>query len=165
VAVNPADGTDRWTLPLNGYMFSAPVLAPDGNIFLTDSEPGTMFDWSSGTWVPGTRGNAGQKSRLFVIAATPASAGIVAQVEIDVDLLSVPAIASDGAGGYLVYVNTFDMGQPGAMMFGGNPGVDRYLYAFLPDGTLKFKVALGQMSWGFNNQGQKTGSPAAIAPR
>jgi len=65
-----------------------------------------------------------------------------------VDMLSQPAIAADGAGGYIVYVNTFDMGQPGSMMYGGNPGVERYLYAFQPDGTVKFKVLLGQMGPG-----------------
>ena len=145
VAISPIDGSDRWKLQLSGYLFSQPVLAPDGNIFLTDSEPGMMFDFTSGMWGPTTRGDTAQKSQLIVISTTPGSARIVNQVEIDVDMLSQPVIASDGAGGYIVYVITFDMGQPGAMMQSGNNAVERYLHAFLPDGTLKFKVKLGQM--------------------
>jgi len=74
VAINPADGTARWTLRVNGYMLSEPILAPDGKIFLTDSEPGTMFDWTTGMWGPATRGDSSRKSRLIVIAATASSA-------------------------------------------------------------------------------------------
>jgi len=33
VAINPADGTARWTLRVNGYMLSEPILAPDGRYF------------------------------------------------------------------------------------------------------------------------------------
>lgn len=145
VAINPADGSDRWKLHLSGYILSQPVFAPDGTIFITDSEPGTMFDWTTGMWVARTRGDASQESRLFVIATTPTSVRIAAQTVLDVDMISQPVLAPDGAGGYLVYVNTFDMGQPGSMMGTGGTGVDRYLYAFSPDGTIRFKVKLGQM--------------------
>ncbi len=145
VAIDPANGSDRWKLPLSGYLLSQLVLAPDGTIFLTDSEPGMMFDFGKGMWGPATRGDSAQKSRLIIIATTPDSARIVNQVSIDVDMLSQPVVSSDGAGSYVVYVNTFDMGEPGAMMQSGNVSVERALFAFLPDGSIKFMVKLGQM--------------------
>jgi outer membrane protein assembly factor BamB len=144
VAVDPKDGSLRWTLQLDGYMFSEPVLTPDGNIVLTDSEPGMTFDWWNGMWGTSSRGDTGQHSRLLIINVSVNMARVAAQLEIDADMLSRPVVAVDSTGNYVIYVNSFDMGGQGGMMTGGSYGGDRNLYAFLPDGTVKFQVKLGQ---------------------
>ena len=50
VAINPADGTARWTLRVNGYMLSEPILAPDGNIShgLGTRHDVRLDDWNVG---------------------------------------------------------------------------------------------------------------------
>ena len=90
VAINPVGGKVNWALQIDGTMISEPVLAKDGTILLTTSEP-NMIAGST------TTGPA-----LLIIAPTATSARVQARVSINGDMLSVPVMTPDGQTIYVV---------------------------------------------------------------
>ena len=134
MAINPQNGNTNWSLPMDGTIMSAPVLAKDGTMFLTTSGAFMGFTTTS------------QKPALMIISATPTAATVLHRVEIDADVLSVPQLTPDGQ---TVYVVAADM--PG-LTNGSSTTVSTgssTLYAFSPGGSLKFKVQLGQFQMGW----------------
>lgn len=128
VAINPSSGVANWALEIAGTMLSEPVLAKDGTILLTTSEP-NMFAGSTTTTKPA----------LVIVAPAAASARVQARISIDSDMLSVPVMTPDSQ---TIYVVATDMPD----MVAGNQAVSTgttFLYAFFPGtGSLKFKVQL-----------------------
>lgn len=134
-----------WTLPVDGPLVSQPVLASDGQIFLTVS--GFNFGFGTPT---GNNSNAVGQSKLLIV---PANGGNAQSVTIDADVLSVPKVVPDGSS-YSIYVTASDMGFMGWMWNFGSAGGQRStggsdLYAFSSNGTLKFSVPLSR--WQFSN--------------
>jgi outer membrane protein assembly factor BamB len=128
VAINPSNGKVNWALQVDGTMISTPVLAKDGTILLTTSEPEMM-----------TGGTATAAPALLIIAPTATSARIQARVTIDSDLLSLPVVTPDGQ---TIYVMGTDMPDAPIRGMTASTGTT-YLYAFFPGtGNLKFKVQL-----------------------
>ena len=128
VAINPSNGAVNWALQIDGTMTSAPVLAKDGTILLTLSEPEMM----TGT-------AAAPTPALLIVATTATSARVQARVPVDSDMLSQPVTTPDGQ---TIYVAGTDM--PSTPMRGqGTSTGTTFLYAFFPGtGSLKFKVQL-----------------------
>jgi outer membrane protein assembly factor BamB len=128
VAINPSNGKVNWALQIDGTMISAPVLAKDGTILLTASEPEMMTGISSAT-----------SPALVIVAPTSSSARVQARIPIDSDMLSLPVMTLDGQ---TIYVIGTDMPDTTMAQQGMAPG-NTYLYAFFPGtGSLKFKVQL-----------------------
>jgi outer membrane protein assembly factor BamB len=147
VAVNPRDGSAKWKLQITGAMISEPALAQDGRIFLTSSEfPGLALSRLGGMMTPGGPASAG-KARLIVVTTTAVSARISNTVEVDSDMLSAPRVATDETGSYVVYVTGFEMGGMRDYLIGDSdstPAGEKTLYAFNPDGQLRFKLKLNE---------------------
>ncbi len=148
-AVDPSTGGVRWTVPIDGWMVSRPAVAGDGRIFLTASGTPMAYgstQWGGMMWGPMMGGNytpgAASPSTLFIVGDGGTSATLIARVELDARALSEPQLAPDPDGGYLVYVTGFNMGWNGYNAASAPAGA--FLYAFHPDGQLKFKVALGR---------------------
>jgi hypothetical protein len=128
VAINPSNGAVNWALQIDGTMTSAPVLAKDGTILLTLSEPGMM----TGTAAAST-------PALLIVAPTATSARVQARVPVDSDMLSQPVTTPDGQ---TIYVVGTDMPSTPMRGQGASTGTT-FLYAFFPGtGSLKFKVQL-----------------------
>ena len=95
-------------------------------------------------------GNSAQsnKSRFLVISATATSATITTTVQVDSDIFGAPQVVSTGVGptDYVVYVTGMEMPSRGSNIDDRDsiPAGEKTLYAFLPDGRLKFKVKIGQ---------------------
>jgi outer membrane protein assembly factor BamB len=127
VAINPSNGAVNWALQIDGTMTSAPVLAKDGTILLTLSEPGMMT------------GTAASTPALLIVASTATSARVQARVPVDSDVLSQPVTTPDGQ---TIYVVGTDMPSTPMRGQGASTGTT-FLYAFFPGtGSLKFKVQL-----------------------
>lgn len=127
VAISPLDGTVKWALPITGTVMSQPVVGTDGRIFLTSS-----FYNTSGSGTTGATGH----SALFVITPAGTSAAISNPILLTGAMASVPKIASDGSGGYIVYIIASDADGMGYQTT--STGGAAYLYAFLPSGATKF---------------------------
>lgn len=127
IAVSPSSGKVNWALQIDGSMISEPVLAKDGSILVTTSEPAMGSATST------------VKPSLLIIAPGTTSARVQAKIPIDADVLSSPVATPDGQ---TIYVIASDM--PTGMMRNPSSGTfASYLYAFFPGtGNLKFKVQL-----------------------
>lgn len=146
VAVNVRDGSARWKLELTGGMISEPALAKDGKLFLTLADFPAATQTGGGMMNPG--GNAGTgKAKLLVISADQISARITATIEVESDVLSAPRVAVDETGSYVVYVTGFERGSMGNSNGNDNDTIaagEKHLYAFNPDGRLRFRLKLGE---------------------
>ena len=126
-------GAVSWTLDLDGWVISRPVVAPDGNILLTESfPPAFVFGLS------GSQANAQERgASLVVITPTGNSARIAAQTQVDTDALSQPSVVTLPGGSYQILATGFDMG---GMMdaFNGRSGRAQQtsLYRFDSTGNL-----------------------------
>jgi len=145
VALNPQNGTANWTLEIDGTMISEPVLAKDGTIFLTTSEPGMNGGAEQGGGMHSSNNSTSNtKPALVIVTATVTSARVQNRVEIDADVLSAPRITPDGQ---TVYVAATQM--PGMVSNASTSATGgSTLYAFGPTGSLKFKVQLAQFQIG-----------------
>ncbi|MDP2999076.1 MAG: hypothetical protein Q8N47_16425 [Bryobacterales bacterium] len=153
VAISPVDGKPRWTLGIQAARISEPAVARDGKIFLTvDDTPMGMQGQPGGMMNPGTQ-TTPNKAKLITVIAGPNSAQIQNTVEVDSDVLSAPKIAiTDTAGNYyVIYAYGMEMAGMGSRNTDDRdsiPAGERDLYAFGPDGRLKFRVKLGQAQAG-----------------
>lgn len=150
-AISPADGSVRWKLEFTGGHVSQPVIGKDGKLFvaLDDGQMMSQSQQGGGMMNPGNS-TASNKSRFLVISATATSATITTNVQVDSDVLGTPQVVSTGVNStdYVIYVTGMEMGN---LRSGDNdtmPAGEKTLYAFLPDGRLKFKVKIGQMMVG-----------------
>ena len=134
LAAVDTNGNVKWTLTIDGGA-SQPALGKDGLLFVTTS------DWMSWMYNGGTRA-ASTKPNLLIIKPGTTSASIVATVPLQGDIASAPKIATDNAGGYIVYVVTIDM--PDGTMMTNSSSSGTYLYAFSPSGTQKYRLQLSQ---------------------
>ncbi len=148
-AISPADGTVRWKLELTGGHVSQPVVGKDGRLFLgvDDGQMMSQGQQGGGMMNPGNSAQS-SKSRFLVISATATSATITATVQVDSDILGAPQIVSTGVSpsDYVLYVTGMEMPNRGGNVDDRDsiPAGEKTLYAFLPDGRLKFKVKIGQ---------------------
>jgi hypothetical protein len=164
VAINPSDGALKWRLELTGGHVSEPVFGKDGRIFLALDDGALMArqgNRSSGNG-PGGGGmmNPGgapaaarsNQSKLLVITATATAATILATVTVDSDVLGSPRVVSTGSGAadYVIYVTGLEMPSVDRMSDDRDSiaAGEKTLYAFLPDGKVKFKVAIGKSQVG-----------------
>ncbi|HWU39340.1 MAG TPA: hypothetical protein VN203_16970, partial [Candidatus Acidoferrum sp.] len=152
VAMNGADGSTKWTITLPGVMMSAPVLAPDGKIFMSSGS--TTFD---GQGLEGGMMNAQGSSvispaSMIMVTSTGSSAQIGAQVAVDSQMMGDPQIGKNPDGSYTVYMTGFAISsttqQQGLGMSLMADG-EMYLYAFQSNGTLKYKTDLGAAQMGY----------------
>jgi outer membrane protein assembly factor BamB len=145
MAVNVRDGAPRWKLELTAGMLSAPLLGRDGRIFLTESDHRFGGDNAAGRMNLATAA-ATTKAKLLVITATQTSAPVAATTEVEANVLSGLTVASDEANSYVVYATGHDRGTVTAGT-GGQITVtagEKYLYAFNPDGRVRFRLKLSQ---------------------
>jgi hypothetical protein len=142
VAISVHDGSTKWKLEIAGTMISEPTLAKDGKIFMTASDFAMSGQSQSGGGMM-TSGSSttSHKSRLIVVTADLTSARISNTVEVESDILSAPRAATDETGNYVVYVTGFEMGANNNDVIAGG---QKYLYAFTPDGNIKFSVKISQ---------------------
>ena len=128
VAIHPSSGKVNWALEIAGTMISQPVLAKDGTILLTTSEP-NVFATSTTTTKPA----------LVIVAQAATSARVQARITIDSEMLSLPVMTPDGQTIYVVAAEMPAMAAGRQTVTSGTT----FLYAFVPgNGTLKFKVQL-----------------------
>lgn len=147
VAVNVRDGSAKWKLEITGGMVSDPALAKDGKIFFTASEFGMTGQGQSGGMMD-SGNSASEKARLIIVTTDLVSARITKAVDVDADVLSAPKIATDETGNYVVYVVGFEMGVMGAGDNRDASAGEKNLFAFTPDGQLKFKLRLSEAQVG-----------------
>jgi hypothetical protein len=85
---------------------------------------------------------------LMLDAFKRASANrITATIEVESDVLSTPRVALDETGSYVVYVTGFERGSMGNSNGNENHTIaagEKHLYAFNPDGRLRFRLKLGE---------------------
>ena len=146
VAVNVRDGSARWKLEITGGMISEPALAKDGKLFLTLADFPTATQTGGGMMNPGNAAGTG-KAKLLVISSDPGSARITSTIEVESDVLSTPRVAVDETGSYVVYVTGFERGSMGYSNGNDNDTIaagEKHLYAFNPDGRLRFRLKLGE---------------------
>lgn len=137
-AIDPK-GVSKWTLPIQSGSASQPALGQDGTLFLTTSNwLNWMYDWMYSRSIP----VSASASNLLVVKSSGASASIAVTIPLAGQLASAPQIAADGAGGYIVYVVTVDAFSGNTLNTGSTSGC--YLYAFSPDGVLKYRMQLIQ---------------------
>lgn len=164
VAISPADGVVKWRLELTGGHVSEPVFGKDGRIFLALDDGVLMAGQGNRSSGNGSGGGGGMMnpggataprsnpSRFLVITATATAATILANVAVDSDVLGSPRVVSTGAGAadYVVYVTGLEMPSSDRMSDDRDsiPAGEKTLYAFLPDGKIKFKVAIGKSQVG-----------------
>ncbi|GEM_PF-6417385 len=148
-AISPADGSLKWKLTIPGGRVSHPRLATDGQIFLTVDNYQMFYAnyLSGGKMMTGSQAQSND-GQMIIVSHTDSSASIQATIQTTSDVLSAPRIVNDnGTGSYLVYVVGYDMMSwtqaPGSSGTTFSPG-NKVLYAYGPDGTLKFSVQLGQ---------------------
>jgi outer membrane protein assembly factor BamB len=128
IAIRPSNGNVNWALAIDGTMISGPVLAKDGTILLTTSEP-EMMTGSLSTASPA----------LVIVAPAATTARVQARIPIASDMLSLPVVTPDGQ---TIYVIGTDMPDMPIAQVGAAAG-NTYLYAFFAgSGNLKFKVRL-----------------------
>lgn len=165
VAINPANGMLKWRLELTGGRVSEPVFGKDGRIFLALDDGSLMASQGGRSSGNGPGGGGGgmmnpggatatqaNQSRFLVITATATAATILATVTVDSDVLSSPKVVSTGSGAadYVVYVTGLEMPSFDSMSDDRDsiPAGEKTLYAFLPDGKIKFKVTIGKSQAG-----------------
>jgi outer membrane protein assembly factor BamB len=145
VALNPQNGNANWTQQIDGTMVSEPVLAKDGTIFLTTSEPSMNSDAEQGGGMHSSNNSTSNtKPALVIITATVTSARVLNRVEIDADVLSVPRITPDGQTIYVVATQMPGMTSNASTSATGGST----LFGFGPNGALRFKVQLSQFQTG-----------------
>ena len=147
-AITPMDGSVKWTLPIPGGRASSPVLATDGLIYVSvDNYQMFYANFASGGSMMTQDQALANYGKLLVIAATDRSAAILHTIQTASDVLSIPRTVTDPSGGYLIYVLGYDMMSWTSMPASGSttfgPG-EKTLYAYRPDGSLKFSVKLSQ---------------------
>ena len=147
-AISPVDGSTKWKLSLPGGRASSPVLASDGLLYITvDSYQMFYANFMAGGSMMSQDQVSANDGKLLVISATDRGATIVHSIQTTSDVLSIPRIVGDPSGGYLIYVLGYDMMSWNAMPSSGSaafaPG-EKTLYAYRPDGSLKFSVKLSQ---------------------
>lgn len=143
LAAIDANGNSKWTLPINSSSASQPALGKDGTLFVTTSNwLSWMYDWMYNRGTPA----AGTTSNLLVIQPGTTSANVVLTVPLAGQVASAPQIATDNAGGYVVYVVTVDGFNGNGINTGTTSG--SYLYAFSPAGALKYRLQLSQGGFG-----------------
>lgn len=146
VAINVRDGSARWKLEITGGMISEPALAKDGKLFLTLADFPTATQTGGGMMNSGNATGTG-KAKLLVISSDPGSARITTTIEVESDVLSTPRVAVDETGSYIVYVTGFERGSMGNGSVNDNDTIaagEKHLYAFNPDGRLRFRLKLGE---------------------
>lgn len=147
-AISPVEGTIRWKLELTGGHVSQPVVGKDGKLFLGVDDGQMMSQGQQGGMMNPSNSVQPNKSRFLVISATATTATIARTVEVDSDILGEPQVASTGVGpsDYVIYVTGMEMPDRGGVAADTDsiPAGEKTLYAFLPDGNLKFKVKIGQ---------------------
>jgi hypothetical protein len=125
------------------------VVGKDGRLFLgvDDGQMMPQGQQGGGMMNPGNSAQS-NRSRFLVISATATSATIARTVEVDSDILGEPQVVSTGVGpsDYVIYVSGMEMPNRGSNVDDRDsiPAGEKTLYAFLPDGNLKFKVKIGQ---------------------
>lgn len=127
-------GAVAWTLDLDGWMVSRPVIAPDGKIVLSESFPP---DFVFG--LAGSQANTqDQEAKLLIITPAGNSAQITSQTNVDVDALSQPSIIAMPDGSYQILAVGFDMGGMMGAFFNGqaNSSQQVSLYTFDSSGNL-----------------------------
>ena len=145
VALDLRNGAEKWKIEVDAEMVSEPVFGKDGRIFVTAADVRGQGTQGGGMMTPGTSGVT-RKAQLLVIVPAATSASVMAKTDVDSDVLSAPRVAPDDAGGYVVYATGFEMSGMGRNdddRDGATSG-QRDLYAFTPDGRVKFKVKIGQ---------------------
>ncbi len=148
LAAIDANGNTKWTLPINSSSASQPVLGKDGTLFVTTSDwQNWMYNWMYNRSTPA----AGTTSNLLVVKPDGTSASIVLTVPLAGQVASAPQIATDNAGGYVVYVVTVDGFNGNGFNTGTTSG--SYLYAFSPTGALKYRLQLSQGGYGVTGFG------------
>jgi hypothetical protein len=145
-AISPVDGSTKWKLPISSGRVSSPVLASDGLIYLTvDNYQMFYANYTSGGAMMTTAQVQANDGQLLVISALDGSASIMRTIQTSSDVLSAPRIVPDPAGGYMVYVLGYDMmswtATPASAIPTVAPG-EKTLYAYRPDGSLKFSVKM-----------------------
>ncbi len=150
-AISPVDGSPKWKLPISSGRVSRPVVAGDGLIYLTVDNYQMLFANfnSPGSMMPPyqAQGNDGQ---ILVISQSNGNASILRTIQTASDVLAAPRIVADPSGTYLVYVLGYDMmswASTPSNTTSFTPG-EKTLYAYRPDGTLKFSVKLSQTGTG-----------------
>ncbi|MBZ5601931.1 MAG: hypothetical protein LAO79_06470 [Acidobacteriia bacterium] len=136
LAISPVNGGTLWKLQLPGGRISQPVLSTtsDGLIFITVDD---FFSMGIGrmAWTQPDANSA----KLLMITHTASSASIASTITPGAGALSEPSIVADPAGGYLIAVIGYDL--PAAAQFSTTPPT-KTLYAYKPNGSLKFSVKL-----------------------
>ncbi len=145
-AISPVDGSTKWKLPISSGRVSNPVLASDGLIYLSvDNYQMFYSNFSSGGTMMTAPQAQTKDGQILVISATDASASVMRTIQTSSNVLSAPKIVADPAGGYMVYVLGYDMMSWTSATPSNSatfaPG-DKTLYAYRPDGSLKFSVKL-----------------------
>ena len=152
VAVNSQDGSTKWTLEIPGVMMSKPALAPDGRLFLTSGSIAFDHQGIQGGMM-GSQSNSNLSTgKLMVVTADGSSAQIAAQIDVDSHLMATPEFGQNADGSYTVYMTGFTISQATQQQgMGGSSMADGELdlYAFQPDGTLKYKTKLGDGQMGY----------------
>ena len=143
VAISASNGLPKWRLEITGAMVSEPALAKDGKIFMTASDfvMNGQSQSGGGMMNPGSS-TTSRKSRLLIVTTDLVSARISETVEVDSDVLSAPRTVTDETGNnYVVYVTGFEMGADDKDAIGSGR---KSLFAFTPDGGIKFRVKINQ---------------------
>lgn len=152
LAAIDVSGNVKWTLPIAAATASQPALGKDGTLFVTTADwQNWMHDWMYSRSIPA----AGTTASLLVIKPGGTSASLIVTVPLAGQLASAPQIATDNAGNYVVYIVCVDAFSESTLNTSATSG--SYLYAFLPTGTLKYKLQLGQSGSGIMGPGMMGG--------
>ena len=143
LAAIDTNGKSKWTLPINADSASQPAIGKDGTLFITTSD---WWSWMYGWMYDGSTPSDKTTANLLIITPGDTSASIALTVPLAGQVASAPQIATDNAGGYLVFVVTVDAFSGTGMNTSSASG--SYLYAFSPAGTLRYRLQLSQGSSG-----------------
>jgi hypothetical protein len=143
LAAIDTNGIAKWTLSINSSSASQSALGKDGTLFVTTFVTTSdwltwMYNWMYSRSVPST----GTTPKLLIVQPDATSATVVHTVALVGQVASAPRIATDNAGGYIVYVVTID-GFNGTG-FNNSSTSGTYLYAFSHTGGLKYRLQLSQ---------------------
>ena len=145
VALDLRNGAERWKIEIDGEMVSEPAFGKDGRIFVTVADIHGRTSQEGWMMNPGAN-EVARKARLLVIAPAGMSASVAAKTDVESDVLSAPRVAPDDAGSYIVYATGFEISNMGPNQDDRDTTASsqRDLYAFTPDGRVKFNVKIGQ---------------------